>query len=78
MWVSPNVKVQGVITKLSKMIPGKKCNYFDGELPDGKSKVCMFGFDLSVCRKLAEFYSTGERVSLGKCSVKNSTGWAQV
>ena len=78
MRVSPNVKVQGVITKLSKMIPGQKCNYFDGELADGKSKVCVFGFDLSACRKLAEFYSKGERVSLGKCSVKNGMGWAQV
>ena len=78
MRVSPNVKVQGVITKLSKMIPGQKCNYFDGELADGKSKVCVFGFDLSACRKLAEFYSKGERVSLGKCLVRNSMGWAQV
>ena len=72
MWASPNVKVQGVITKLSEIIPGKKCECFDGELVDGKSKVRMFWFGSSMHRKLAEFYCKGEGVSLGKCLVKTA------
>ena len=65
--VSPNAKVHGVFTLVSPMKAGKKCEFFKGELSDGKSKVRLFGFDSGVQKQLTKFRAKGEPVSLGKC-----------
>ena len=69
---SPNAKVHGIVTRLSPMKRGKKSEYFDGELSDGKCKVRLFGFDSVVQKTLAGFQEKGAPVSLEKCAVKSA------
>ena len=71
---SPNAKIRGVVTSMSPMKKGRTCNYFDGEITDGKTSMRLFGFDSAagVRRKLMEFEGKAESVTLSKCEVKRA------
>lgn len=70
---SPRAKIHGVITMLSPMKKSKNnCNYFNGELGDGKSTMRVFGYDSNVRRQLWEHHEKDEPVSLSNCQVKTS------
>lgn len=75
---SANAAVQGVLTEVSPMKKSKTCNYFDGELADGKSSMLLFGFDTGVRRKLAEFGESKQSVVLRNCEVKRSRKGTQL
>ena len=48
-------KVHGVVASFSpmKVSASKKCNYFEGQLSDGKKSMMLFGFDTKQQQKLA-------------------------
>ena len=71
---SPNAKIHGVLTTLSPMKKSRTCQYFDGELSDGKKHMRLFGFDSarSVRRKLEEFQGKDATIALSNCEVKRS------
>ena len=70
--VSPNAKVNGVVTSLSPMKKSKTCSYFDGDLTDDKGCMRIFGFDAGVRKKLALFEESKDAVALSNCKVKTS------
>ena len=67
---SPNAKIHGIITCISPMKKSKTCDFFDGEISDGKSSIRLFGFDSSVRKQL--FLNRQSPVSISNCEVKNS------
>ena len=71
---SPNAKIHGVLTTLSPVKKSRTCNYFDGELTDGKLNMRLFGFDSAegVRRKLQVFQGKDATVMLSNCEVKRS------
>ena len=70
---SPRAKIQGVVTSLSPMKKSKSnCDYFDGELHDGKIGIRVFGFDTNVRRKLFEHFEKDEPVVIANCEMKQS------
>ena len=69
---SPNAKLHGVILSLSPMQRGKTCSYFHGQVTDGDSSVCIFGFDVGVRKKLAFFEGNKQAVTITNCEVKAS------
>ena len=64
---SPNAKIHGIITCISPMKKSKTCDFFDGEISDGKSSIRLFG---SVRKQL--FQNRQSPVSISNCEVKNS------
>jgi len=69
---SPNAKIQGVATVVSRIIKIKKYNYFDGELADDMARVRLFGFNNDVRKKLLEHQQHKDSVVIGKCEVKHA------
>ncbi len=52
------------MTALSPMKKGKSCQYFDGEIADGSSRMRVVGFDANIRKKLQEFYDESDAVAL--------------
>ena len=71
---SSSARIQGVVTSISPMRKSRNCSYFDGEITDGKTNMCIFGFDgaSGVRRKLVEFQGKSESVTLAKYEVKHA------
>ena len=67
---SSNFKIHGVISSLLLMKTTKTCSYFDGQITDGKSKMCLFGFDGTIRKRLAN--KEDDAVSISNCEVKKS------
>ena len=42
---SPSARIHGIVTSVSPMKKSRTCNYFDGEITDGKTSMRLFGFD---------------------------------
>ncbi len=78
---SPSAKIHGVVTSVSPMKKSRtSCNYFDGEITDGKTSMRLFGFDAAagVRRRLVEFEEKEQPVVLTKCEVKHSREGSQL
>ena len=71
---SRNAKIHGILTALSPMKKSRTCQYFDGELSDGKKNMRLFGFDSArgVRRKLEELQGKDATITLSNCEVKHS------
>ena len=65
--------MHAVVSMISPMKKGGTCSYFDGELTDGKARMCLFGFDGDVRRKLMEEGSSSP-VVISNCEVKKNAG----
>ena len=71
---SPSARIHGIVTSVSPMKKSRTCNYFDGEITDGKTSMRLFGFDSGsgVRKRLVEFEEREESVVLSRCEVKHS------
>ena len=68
----PNVKIHAVVNSVSPTKKSQSCSFFDGEITDGKVCMRVLGFDVSVHKKLVEFYVSKSAVALANCEVKSS------
>ena len=71
---SPNAKIHGVLTTLSPVKKSLTCNYFHGELKDGKLNMRLFGFDSVevVIRKLYDLQGKDTTGTLSNREIKRS------
>lgn len=70
---SRNAVVHGVVHVVSPMKEGKKHQYFDAQISEGKSTMRVVGFDSAVRRKLLAEGSS-KAVALVNCQVEQSQG----
>ena len=68
----PNSSIQGAITSLSPVKPGRKSSYFDGMLADDTSKIRFVGFEPLQQKKLVNFLERNVPVQIDNCEIKTA------
>lgn len=67
-----NATVHGVATLISPVKKGRACNFFDGALTDGSTKVCLVGFNSAQQRNIKQFVDSKEALQLSDCEIKQA------
>ena len=62
--------IEGNITSLSPVKKGRRSTYFEGQIDDGTSKLCLVGFSSDHQRKLTKLFNNKDAVSLQNCQIK--------
>ena len=66
------VSAHGVLTVLSPLKKGRKCNYFEGTLPDESDKTRMVGFNSSQQKLLSKFMDKRQPIQIIDCEAKQA------
>ena len=61
--------IHGVVSTVSPMKKGRKCQYFNGTLTDGQKDIRILGFDEAQQKKLKESFISKQAIVLGNCEV---------
>ena len=64
--------IHGVISGLSPIKKGRRSNYFEGTVSDGKAKVRLVGFSHSQQSKMKELMEKKQSIRLDDCEVKQA------
>ena len=54
------------------MKKGKSARFFDAELHDGNTEMRLIGFQDSQRKRLADFQSSSQAVSINNCTIKRA------
>lgn len=75
-----NAVVHGIVAAVSPMkkAKSKSCNFFDGQLSDGRQNIRLFGFDEQKQKQLAASYERSEPVVLSNIELKKSVQSGQM
>lgn len=67
-----NATLHGVVASVSPLKKGRTCNYFEGFITDGSSKLRVVGFNPGQQKTIKQFMDTKETLQLTDCEVKQA------
>ena len=68
----PSAILHGKLTSLSPIKKGRKSDYFDGRICDGRRKLRFVGFSEQQQKKMNDFFDNKDSIVLSDCEVKPS------
>lgn len=69
---SDSAKIHGYVSSISPMKKGKTSNFFDAEISDGETDMRLVGFQQSQRKRLEDFHSTSNPVTIANCTIKKA------
>ena len=67
-----NATLHGVVASVSPLQKRRTCNYFEGFITDGSSKVRVVGFNPGQQKTIKQFMDTKQTLQLTDCEVKQA------
>jgi len=67
-----SANVRGVISSLSPIKKGRKSNYFEGTVSDGKSKLHLVGFSQAQQKQMQDLKAQKKAVQFEDCEIKQA------
>ena len=59
-----NATLHGIVASVSPLKKGRTCNFFEGFITDGSSKVCVVGFNPGQQMAIKQFMDSKEALQL--------------